>query len=128
MRIALVIAGALTLALAGGSRVHADSFENQMSLQRNDLRNEYRKVSRDLAEVEHELRAFDDDTTTVTGTASGVLAVRTSIRDQAQKLTSRRNQLRQRHDAIEREFRQLTTRIEQHYGNVPIWWGDLDTD
>jgi len=126
MRIAFVITGALALALAGGTGAHADSFENQMSLQRNDLRSEYRKVTRDLAEVEHELQANDDGTTTVTGTASAVWAVRTSIHDQAQKLTARRNELRARHDAIEREFRQLTSRIEQHYGNVPIWWGDLD--
>jgi hypothetical protein len=126
MRIAIVttvLGLALTLALGG--KAQADSFDNQMSLKRNELRSEYRKVNKDLAAVEQEMEKQDDGTT-ITGSASTVWAVQTSMRDQAAKLRARRNELRERQDAIRREFKQLTRQIEERYDDIPIWWGTLE--
>ena len=126
MRMAIVttvLGLALGVALATG--VQADSFDNQMSLKRNELRSEYRKVNKDLAAVEQEMEKQDDGTT-ITGSASTVWAVQTSMRDQAAKLRTHRNELRQRQEAIRREFKQLTREIEARYDEVPIWWGTLE--
>ena len=124
MRIAFVVAASVLLIGLGGE-VRADATGNQLSLQRNELRTEYRKVDRELADVEEEIDEHDENAT-VTGTATGIWIARNALRDQASKLTARRNELRQRIEAIKREFRQLTSRAEHHYGELPMWWGDLD--
>ena len=43
-----------------------------------------------------------------------------------QRLRSRRSELKQRESAVERDYRSLTRRAEDHYGELPMWWGDLD--
>ncbi len=126
MRLAIVttfLSLALATALAGDAR--ADSFDNQLSLQRNELRTEYRKVNKDLAVVEGEIEDQNDGAT-LSGSASAVRAVQTSMRDRTQKLQARRNELRDRQDAIRREFKQLTRKIEERYEEIPIWWGGLE--
>lgn len=115
----------ILMTAVGTTPVRADSLGNQLSLQRNELRSEYKKVAKELAEVEEQIADSDDDTT-VTGTASAVWAVRTTRNDHMQKLRGRRNELRQRENELERDFRQLTRKAEDHYGELPMWWGDLD--
>lgn len=125
MRIAFVMAAALLLT-GPGAEAYADPEGNRLSLERNALRAEYRKVDRELAAVEDEIEAQEGTSTTVSGTATGVATVRNALREQESKRTARRNELRQRLDAIRRDFRQLTARAEHHYGDLPMWWGDLD--
>lgn len=110
---------------AGIAPAHADSIGNQLSLQRNELRAEYKKVAKELADVDEEIDDSDEDAT-VTGTASAVWAVRTTRNDLLHKLHNRRNELKQRERTLERDYRQLTDKAEEHYGELPMWWGDID--
>jgi chaperonin cofactor prefoldin len=124
-RILAAFGFALVTAAVGGATAQADSVGNQLSIQRNELRSEYRKVVKDLADVEEEIEQSDGETT-VTGTASAVWAVRRTRNDLMQRLRSRRNELKQRESALERDYRQLTRKAEDHYEELPMWWGDLD--
>jgi hypothetical protein len=110
---------------AGSPPARADSIGNQLSIQRNELRSEYKRVAKELADVEDQIADSDEDTT-VTGTASAVWAVRTTRNDQLQRLRSRRSELRQRQGSLERDYRTLTRKAEDHFGELPMWWGDLD--
>jgi hypothetical protein len=124
MRAVSVIAAVVIVATVPMVAVAGD-FETDMSLRRNDLRNEYRKVSRELSQVESEI-AGQDAPATVSGPAVALWAVRDANREHMHRLTTRRGELRSRHDAIEREFRELTAQVAAHYGSVPIWWGGLN--
>jgi hypothetical protein len=108
--------------------VHSDDdeFATDMSLVRNDLRTEYRKLSRELRDVEDAIEAQEGNTTTISGRAIMVWSVRESLRDDLRKLSARRGELRARCKEIERDFRQLTGKVSAHYGETPVWWGDLE--
>ena len=108
--------------LAGGyTPAHADSVGNRLSIDRNELRSEYRKVAKELAAAEEEVERAGDEPT-VTGSSSVVWAIRNSRNDQVRKLRARESELRQRKQTIERDYGRLTRKARQHYGELPMWW------
>jgi chromosome segregation ATPase len=123
--ISAMVIGTLLLA-ASPAPVHGNDFDTEMSIQRDELRNQYRKLGRELREVEGAITQEQNTLTTVSGPSSAVWAVRDNMREHMRRLGSRRGELRSRRVEIEREFRRLTAKVEAHYGTVPVWWGDLD--
>ena len=119
-RMVTIFAAALMLAI-GVSPVHADSEGNRLSLDRNELRAEYRKVTKQLAAAEEEVEKAGDEPN-VSGSSAAVWAVRNTHHDLVRKLRAREDELRRRKATIEREYGQLTRKARQHYGELPMWW------
>ena len=119
-RMVTVFAAALMLA-SGFSPARADSEGNRLSLDRNELRAEYRKVAKQLAAAEEEVEKAGDEPN-VTGSSAAVWAVRNTHNDHVRKLRARESELRQRKATIEREYGQLTRKAQKHYGELPMWW------
>jgi len=125
-RILWVIALGITITAADAAPARADSTGNQLSLQRNELKNEYRKTGKELDEVEE---SIDESTeaSTISGNATTIWAVRNAQNDYLDKLKSRVKDLKQRRSEILRDYKQLTRKAERHYGELPMWW-DQDLD
>jgi hypothetical protein len=120
----MIVAALVTGALPAG--VDAGDFATEISLERNEVRTEYRRVTRELEKVEGQIAHHEDSPTTVSGGSTAIWAVRESVRDTMRKLSNRRDELRGRKGELEREFQKLTGKVDAHYGEVPIWWGDID--
>jgi len=125
MRTTALIAGVLFLATLPTVAPGGD-FAIETSLKRDDLRNEYRKLTRELTRVEGEIAQDENTSTTITGRATVIWAVRDAQRERMRRLADRRRELRTRRDTLERAFDQLTARVRAHYGEVPVWWGNLE--
>jgi hypothetical protein len=127
MRRILVVFGiGIIVAAANAAPAQADAVGNQLSIQRNELRTEYRKASKARAEVEE---SIDDstDTTTMAGNATTIWAVRNARNDRLQQLRARLKDLKDRQSSILRDYKQLTRKAERHFGELPMWWeADLD--
>jgi vacuolar-type H+-ATPase subunit D/Vma8 len=113
----------IMLTAASTVPAHADPTGNQLSLHRNELATEYRKVTKQLEEVDESIEE-STDTTSITGNASTVWAVRNTQKDYLQKLQNRRDDLKQRVSEILRDYKSLTRKAEDHYGDLPMWWNE----
>ena len=114
-------AAGLMVTAAAIAPVRADSEGNKLSIERNELRSEYRKVAKELAAAEEDVEKAGDEPN-VTGSSSAVWAIRNTHNDHVRKLRARESELRQRKSTIEREYGQLTRKAREHYGELPMWW------
>lgn len=122
-RILLGIALGCIVTAAGNGSARADSTGNQLSLRRNELTTEYRKVTKQLEDVEESIDE-STDTTTISGNSTTIWAVRNAQHDHLKKLEKRRNELKDRVRTILRDYKHLTRKAEDHYGELPMWWDE----
>jgi gas vesicle protein len=120
-RILLGIALGCIVTAGSAAPALADSVGNRLSIDRNELRSEYRKVTKQLAEAEEEVEKAGDEPN-VTGSSTAVWAIRNSHNDRVRRLRARESELRQRKQTIERDYGRLTRQAREHYGELPMWW------
>ncbi len=122
-RILWAIALGITITAGNAAPARADRVGNQLSLQRNELTTEYRQASKQLEDVEESIDE-STDTSAISGTALAVRELRNTQREHIRKLENRRSDLRKQISEILRDYKSLTRKAEDHYGELPMWWDE----